>query len=83
MVTNSISKLFFKFFPNFIRVYPGLTGNLCMNFDECRCKGKAVMSQKTIFNNQCIVTFTLTHGKSLVVANYKRQTTEAQGLLRS
>ena len=25
------------------RAYPGLTGNLCVKFDECRCKGKAIM----------------------------------------
>ena len=34
------------FYPNIIREYPGLTGNLCVKFDECRCKGKAVMHQK-------------------------------------
>ena len=31
-----------SFYPNISKAYPWLTWNLCMKFDDCRCKGKAV-----------------------------------------
>ena len=34
------------FYPNIFRAYPGLTGNLCVKFDEFRNKRKAIMQHK-------------------------------------
>ena len=48
------------FYPIIIRIHHpcGLTGNLCVNFDDCRCKGKVILHQKNIFSiqTQSIVT---------------------------
>ena len=45
-------------FPIFITAYPGLTWNLCAQFDDWRMLKRKYLCAKTIFSNQCIVTFT-------------------------
>ena len=46
------------FYPIILRAYPRLILSLCVKFDDCRCKGKAVMRQEPIFSHQCIVILT-------------------------